>query len=130
MALAEERANPLFGHWALMSTEIIGDLTRLAGVLSLLAAHNIGCGGGWTRARQRLAQSMLRLPHRGYASRGRGYLSTQGPAKGMQRYGPRLRFGVAGLWMTLLLSIVAYAVIRGEAGLADLEAMGVAVTTD
>jgi hypothetical protein len=44
--------------------------------------------------------------------------------------GDRLRFGAAVLWMALLLSILAYAQISGEAGLAPLEAIGVGAVTE
>ena len=47
-----------------------------------------------------------------------------------RQLGDRLRFGAAVLWMALLLSILAYAQISGEAVLAPLEAIGVGAVTE
>jgi hypothetical protein len=108
----------------LTGSDIIEDLSRLAGVLSLLACYKIGRGGGGTRARQRLARAVIIRPG------GRGSSPNPGPVEGRRRDRERLRFIVVALWFALLLAIVAYAGVWGEAGLADLDAMGFAVVTD
>jgi hypothetical protein len=112
-----------------MSIEIIEDITRMAGLLSLLAAYGIGRGGGWKRARQRLARITLLGPRRRDAPSGRRSSSRQGPAKGGKRAEPGLRIGVAALWATLLLSIAAYSAFQGDARLADVDIMAVVVAT-
>ncbi len=112
-----------------MSIEFIDDITRVAGLLSLLAAYGIGRGGGWKRARQRLARVTLLGPRRRDAPRARRPSSTQGPAKGGKRSEPGLRIGVAALWVTLLLSIAAYSAFQDDARLADLDTMAVVVAT-
>lgn len=112
------------------STEIIDEVTRLAGILSLLAADEIRRGGGWKRARQRFARPPRHSPCRSDNPSGRGSSTPQRPAKGTQRYARQLRFSIAMLWVVLLLAIVSYAEVRGEAGLVELEAMGVTVVTE
>jgi hypothetical protein len=90
----------------------------------LLACYKIGGGGGWTRARQRLARAATIRPG------GRGSSSNPGPVDDTRRGRDRLRFVVVALWFVLLLAIVGYAEVWGEAGLAELDAAGFAVVTD
>jgi hypothetical protein len=107
----------------LTGADTIESFTRLAGALSLLASYKIGRGGGWTRARQRLARRSFIGP-RGVHTSGRRVSSlVPGP-------GDRLRAAVALLWIALLLAIIGYAEVRGEAGFADLEEIGIRVVTD
>jgi hypothetical protein len=43
----------------------------------------------------------------------------------MRRYRDRLRELIVALWIALLLSIVGYAAVAGEAGMAQLDAIGI-----
>lgn len=110
----------------MFSTDIIDGVTRVTGAIALLAAYQIGSSGGAPRARQRLARAGVFGPRNARTASARGSAPAQGPTKKAKRLGNRLRFGVAVLWVTLLLSILAYAEVRGEAGLAQVEAIGLA----
>ena len=90
----------------------------------MLASYKIGRGGGWTRARQRLARGTLRGPRNAPAASGRGSSSAAGPLERERGYRNRLRIALVTLWIALLLSIVGYGVVKGEGGLAEIEAMG------
>jgi hypothetical protein len=114
----------------LLSTDIIEGLTRVGGAIALLAAYKIGSGGSAPRARQRLARAGVAGWRYARTASGRGSACIEGPPKKAKRLGDRLRFGAAVLWMALLLSILAYAQISGEAGLASLEAIGVGAVTE
>ena len=113
----------------LLSTDLVDEVTRVIGALSLLAACKIGSGGGPTRARQRLARSGIGARNARPAS-GRGSSSAQGPLKKAKHFGDRLRLGLAVIWVALLLSILAYAELKGEAGLAEFEAIGLRGVTE
>ena len=107
----------------MLNSDLVDALTRVTGALSLLAAYKIGSGGGWTRARQRLARSAVGA--RGARpSSGRGSTSPHGPREKPRRPAARLRLGVAAVAVALLLSILAYAEFKGDGGFAGLEAVG------
>jgi hypothetical protein len=98
---------------------------RLAGAISLLASFKIGRGSGWTRARQRFARSTRFRTRRAHAQIRKGSASTRAPVAGIKRYRDRLRELMIALWIALLLSIVGYAAVDGEAGMAQLETIGI-----
>ncbi len=130
MALARSSAFVSAGQGVLTDTNIIEDLTRLAGALALLASSKIGRGRGGARARQRLARDAFGEPRLPREKSGRGSRSSPGPIPDTKRDRDRLRVIVAALWIALLLSIVGYIEVRGEAGLADLDAVGFAIVTE
>lgn len=113
----------------MLSTDLVDEITRVSGALALLAAYRIGSGGGWTGARQRLARSRNGA-RSARPKRARGSSLAQGPLRKARRYGDRLRLGVAVIWMALLLSILVYAEVKGEGGLAEFEAMGLGQATE
>jgi hypothetical protein len=53
-----------------------------------------------------------------------------GPIENARRYRDRLRAAVVLIWILLLLSIIGYAEVRGEAGFADLEEIGIRIVTE
>jgi hypothetical protein len=114
----------------LTGIDLLEDVTRLAGVLSLLTAYRIGRGGRWTRARQKPARATFIAPRPGDSASGRRSPSTRSRAKATTRYGDRLRFGVAVFTLAMLLLILAYAEVRSGSGLVELEAPGIGVATD
>jgi hypothetical protein len=130
MALAKVSAFVWAGKRLLTGTDIIEDLAQLAGALALLASYKIGRGGGWTRARQWLARGVTGRPCHPRAASGRGSRPSPGPIENTKRYRDRLRMAVVALWIALLLSLVGYIEFRGEAGLADLDAVGFAIVTE
>jgi hypothetical protein len=130
MALAKVSAFVRAGQGGLTGADIIEDLTRLAGASPLLASCKIGRGGGGARARQRRARGALGKPHLPRAGSGRGSSSSPGPIENTKRHRVRLRAILTVLWIALLLSIVGYIEVRGEAGLADLDAVGFAIVIE
>jgi hypothetical protein len=106
----------------LTGADTIESFARLAEAISLLASFKIGRGGGWTRARQRLARSTLNGIRRARAPARKRSASTPGE---IRRYRDRLRVLIVALWIALLLSIVGYAAVEGEAGLAQLDDIGI-----
>ena len=68
-----------------------------------------------TRYRARQAHAQIR----------RGSAPTRAPVEGIKRYRDRLRELFVALWIALLLSIVGYAAVDGEAGMAQLETIGI-----
>jgi len=113
------------GQGDLTGADTIEGFARLAGAVSLLASFKIGRGGGWTRARQRLARSTRYRTRQVKAQTRRASASVPAPFEGVRRYRDRLRALIVALWIALLLSIVGYAAIDGEAGLAQLETIGI-----
>ena len=111
------------GQGDLTGTDSIESFARLAGAISLLASFKIGRGGGWTRARQRLARSTRFRTRR--AQTRRASASVPVPFERSRRYRDRLSALIVALWIALLLSIVGYAAIDGEAGMAQLETIGI-----
>src|SRR5438552_5872600 len=107
------------GQGDLTGADTIESFARLAGALSLLASFKIGRGSGWTRARQRLARSTRLRTRRAHAQIRKGSASTRAP------YRDRLRELMVALWIALLLSIVGYAAVDGEAAMAQLETIGI-----
>jgi hypothetical protein len=105
----------------LIGAETIENFARIAGAISLLASFKIGRGGGWTRARQRLARSTNRI-RRARAPPRKRSASTPGE---IRRYRDRLRVLIVALWIALLLSMLGYAAVEGEAGLAQLDDIGI-----
>ncbi|HEY2967667.1 MAG TPA: hypothetical protein VGK75_04795 [Casimicrobiaceae bacterium] len=89
----------------------------------MLASFKIGRGGGWTRARQRLARRTRYRARQAHAQIRRASASTR--PEGVRRYRDRLRALIIALWIALLLSIVGYAAVDGEAGMAQLETIGI-----
>ena len=110
------------GQEDLIGADTIESFARIAGAISLLASFKIGRGGGWARARQRLARSTLNRIRRPRAPARKRSASTPG---GIRRYRDRLRVLVVALWIALLLSIVGYAAVEGEAGMAQLDDIGI-----
>jgi len=53
-----------------------------------------------------------------------------GPIQNARRYRDRVRAAVVLLWIGLLLAIIGYAEVRGEAGFADLEEIGFRIVMD
>src|ERR1700693_4672669 len=118
------------GQGDLIGADTIESFARLAGAISLFASCKIGRGGGWTRARQRLARGVAgRLAHPRAVS-GRGSSPSPGPLENTKRHRDRLRVAILALWIALLVSIVGYIEVRGEAGLADLEAVGFPIVAE
>ena len=113
------------GQGNLTGADTIESFARLAGAISLLASFKIGRGGGWTRARQRLARSTRYRTRQAHAQIRKGSASTRARVGGIKRYRDRLRALIVALWIALLLSIVGYAAVDGEAGMAQLETLGI-----
>jgi hypothetical protein len=119
------------GQGDLIGVDTIESFARLAGAISLLASFKIGRGGGWTRARQRLARGTLFRMLQARAPAHRGSASPEAPCReGSRRYRDRLRALIVALWIALLLSIVGYAAVEGEAGMARLDDIGFRAVTD
>ena len=96
----------------------------------MLASFKIGRGGGWTRARQRLARSTRFRTRRGPGQIRRTSASLPASFERVRRYRDRLRAFIVALWIALLLSIVGYAAVDGEAGMAQLEMIGIRAVTE
>ena len=110
------------GQGDLTGVDTIESFARLAGAISLLASFKIGRGGGWTRARQKLARSTLYRTRQTRAPTRKRSASTPGE---IRRYRDRLRVLIVALWIALLLSILGYAAVEGEAGMAQLDDIGI-----
>lgn len=108
-------------------SETIEGLTRLAAALALLASYKVGRGGGWTRARQRLARAVV-LGLRNAPS-GKGSAPSPGPVDARKHSRERLGAALTALWLVLLLSIVGYVEFRGAAVWAELEEAGLTVVS-
>ena len=106
---------------ARIGVDTIETFARVAGALSLLASFRMGRGGEWRRAREklgRLAIKGLRKPRRPS-----GEAPETTPARGPSRKRQLawLDRAVTVLWVVTLLFIVAYATVKGELALADLD---------
>ena len=121
----QNKVHQYAGQGDLTGADTIESFARLAGAISLLASFKIGRGGGWTRARQRLARGTRYRARQAQAPIRRGSASTRAPVEGIKRYRDRLRELMVALWIALLLSIVGYAAVDGEAGMAQLETIGI-----
>ena len=109
----------------MLSTDLVHDVTRVLAALSLLAAYKMGRGGGWTRARQRRARPAVGV-RSARMVRSRGSASIGGPCQHAKRRADRLRLALAAICAALLLSVLAYAEVKGGAGLAEFEAVDLA----
>lgn len=110
-----------------ISADTIESLARIAAAVSLLASYKIG-RGGWPRARQRVARAAVTGPQRPGASRGRSSSVDPGPSRAAKPRRFRLHSIVAALWIALSLVLVAYATIRGELALAELDGFDLVAT--
>lgn len=107
------------------SSDLIEGLTRLSGVLSLLVVYQVGRGGGWQRARQRLLRARLDRGEAGAPS-GRP-AAPRWPGGGTLPPGRRWRSSVTGLLLAAVGALLVYAAVKTGGGWADLEAMGAAL---
>jgi hypothetical protein len=103
-----------------IGADTLESFARVAAALSLLASYKIG-RGGWPRSRQRVARAVAAVPLRPGASRGQGASPDPEPPRVAKPRRFRLHSIVAGLWIALSLVLVAYATIRGELALAQLD---------
>ena len=96
-----------------------------AGAVSLLASLKTGGRGGRRRA---LEKRELEAPRR--ARNGTERTSTTGAAEPgrRNRYWLWLNIAMTGLWVALLLSVVAYAVVEGEMAMAQLDDLALVAT--
>jgi hypothetical protein len=107
----------------LAGTDTIENLARLAGTMLLFASLKLGRGSR-IRARLRRAREGVARSRRSSAN-ARPILKRNAVA--IRR---RLRTIVGVLWISLLLAIVGYAAISGEAGFAQLDEIGIPVLTE
>jgi len=121
----QNKVHQYAGQGDLTGADTIESFARLAGAISLLASFKIGRGSGWTRARQRLARGTRYRARQAHAPIRRRSASTRASVEGIKRYRDRLRELMVALWIALLLSIVGYAAVDGEAGMAQLETIGI-----
>jgi len=88
--------------------------------MSLLASLKPGGRGGSRRARENRIPGTVRLA----AGERERSLSGDAAESGRQkRYWLWLDIAMTGLWVALLLSVVAYAVIEGETAMAQLDGL-------
>jgi hypothetical protein len=90
----------------------------------LLASFRIGRGGGWNRARQRLARGISYHAYRARHAHALAHRERRPKPRTTKRYRDRLRALIVALWIALLLSILGYAAVAGEAGMAQLDDLG------
>ena len=109
----------------LTGTDTIENLTRLAGTMLLFASFKFGRGGSRIRARFRLGRDDAARPRRSSANE--RPVSRSDAAARRHR---RLRTIIGVLWISLLLAIVGYAAVAGEAGFAELDELGIPVMTE
>jgi len=108
----------------LTGTDTIENLTRLAGTMLLFASFKLGRGSR-IRARFRLGRADASRPRRSSANE--RPVSRHDAAARRRR---RLRTIIGVLWISLLLAIVGYAAVAGEAGFAELDELGIPVMTE
>jgi hypothetical protein len=111
-----------------ISTDSLEGITRLAVALSLLASCKSGRGGGWRRARQRVARIVASGPQKQRDPGGRTSSPAPGPLPEPNHHRLSLHVIVAGLWITLSLLLVGYATIRGELAFAELDGLDLVAT--
>lgn len=97
--------------------DTIESLTRVAGALSLLGSLKM-TGGGWRRARKRLTQLTSPGARKARDPRSASHLKT--PSKRQRAW---IDTALTGLWIALLLSVVGYATVKGEAAMAELDGL-------
>ena len=117
----QNNGHSIAGQEDFIGVDTIESFARLAGARSLLASFKIGRGGGWNRARQRLARGTSYRARHACVLVHREWRPNPGTTK---RYRDRLRALIVALWIALLLSIVGYAAVAGEAGMAQLDDLG------
>ncbi|HEX7271274.1 MAG TPA: hypothetical protein VF420_03885 [Casimicrobiaceae bacterium] len=104
-----------------MNADKVESFARLAGTVALLATYKFGLGGGFFRMKRRLARARSSAICKPRAAGEHGPASTK-PLDDRPR---RQRREISGLmvaaWVALLLLIVAYATVRGESALSDLD---------
>src|SRR5450432_4133557 len=93
----------------------------IAGALSLLASLKPGARDGGNRAAVRLESSAA--PRLAREAGDRTFSTDAGETGRRKNYWLWLDIAITGLWVALLLSIVAYAVVEGEAALAQLDGL-------
>jgi hypothetical protein len=108
----------------LTGTDTIENLARLAGTMLLSASFKLGRGGR-IRARLRLARDSIARPRRS-SRNARPILRSRAAARRRER----LRTIVGVVWISLLVAIVGYAAIAGDAGFAQLDEIGIPVLTE
>jgi hypothetical protein len=96
--------------------------------LALLASYKIGRGGGWSRARQRVARTAFGVPQKPRDSGGRSSSPTPGPMREARRRRFSVHVIVAGMWFALSLLLIGYATLRGEIALAELDGLDLVAT--
>ncbi len=116
------------GQGGFIGADTLEGITRLAVALSLLASYKSGRGGGWRRARQRVARIVASGPQRQRELGGRASSPTPGPVPEPKHRRFRLHVIVAGLWIALSLVVVGYATIRGEVAFAELDGLDLVAT--
>jgi len=101
-----------------IGADTIDSLARLAGALSLFASFKLGRGGGWLGARRKIARD---------ASRGVGKPADEQDAKssGRKRASGWAEALFASLWIVLLLFLVGYLAVKGEAAMVELDGIDV-----
>jgi hypothetical protein len=109
----------------LTGTDTIENLARLAGTMLLAASFKLG-RGSWLRARSRPARDSVARPRR--SGRNARLISRSGADSARRR--ARVRTFIGVLWISLLLAIVGYAALAGEAGFAQLDEIGIPVVTE
>ena len=98
----------------------------VSGVLSLLTSFKRGHRGGGRRALQESLSETIRQQTRDPDER---IAATENaPADKRKQYWLWLDDAVTGLWVALLLSIIAYALVEGEAVLARLDGLDLVAT--
>ena len=109
-----------------IGADTLEGITRLAVALSLLASYK--SGGGWRRARRRVARIVAGGPHKQRDPGCRTSSPTPAPVPEPKHQRFRLHVIVAGLWIALSLLVVGYATIRGEAAFAELDGLDLVAT--
>jgi len=98
----------------------------VSGALSLLTSFKRGHRGGRRGALQKLASKAIRQQTCGPGERIAA--AEDAPEGERKRYLRWLDKAVTGLWVALLLSIIAYALVEGEAALARLDGLDLVAT--
>jgi hypothetical protein len=104
----------------------------VSGALSLLTSFKRGHRGGGRRALQESPSETIRQqtrdPEQTRDPDERIAATENAPADKRKRYWLWLDDAVTGLWVALLLSIIAYALVEGEAVLARLDGLDLVAT--
>lgn len=97
-----------------------------AGAQSLLASIKSGTRGVWRRARENLGSEAGQAAARDADAQKRSAGARE--AGRHRRYWLWLDVAMTSLWVALLLSIVAYAVVEGETAMAQLDGLDLVAT--